>query len=159
MVAQSEGVGKGSTFTVRLPLTSAPGAAQDALPLPGMRHSGKPWRILVVDDNVDAADTLSEGLGACGHEVKTAHTAEAALQIFIQEPLDLAVLDIGLPGISGHELARLMRETGHNLEARFVALSGFGQEGDKERSAAAGFAAHLVKPIGFEAIDKLLAGS
>lgn len=159
VVAQSEGVGKGSTFTVRLPLTSAPGAAQDALPLPGMRHSGKPWRILVVDDNVDAADTLSEGLGACGHEVKTAHTAEAALQIFIQEPLDLAVLDIGLPGISGHELARLMRETGHNLEARFVALSGFGQEGDKERSAAAGFATHLVKPIGFEAIDKLLAGS
>lgn len=159
VVAQSEGIGKGSTFTVLLPLTSAPGAAQDALPLPGMRHSGRPWRILVVDDNVDAADTLSEGLGACGHEVKTAHTAEAALQIFIREPLDLAVLDIGLPGISGHELADLMRETGHNPDARFVALSGFGQDGDKERSAAAGFAAHLVKPIGFEAIDKLLAGS
>lgn len=159
VVAQSEGIGKGSTFTVRLPLTSAPEAAQDALPLPGMRDSGKSWRILVVDDNIDAADTLSEGLGACGHAVKTAYTAEAALQIFTRQPLDLAVLDIGLPGISGHELARLMRETGHNPDVRFVALSGFGQEGDKERSAAAGFAAHLVKPIGFEAIDKLLAGS
>ncbi|KAK0349400.1 hypothetical protein LTR94_033279, partial [Friedmanniomyces endolithicus] len=115
----------------------------DAAPLPGMRLSKKPQRILVVDDNVDAADTLAEALRAYGHEVKTAYTAEAALQLFTQDSLDLAVLDIGLPDLSGHELADLMRKTGHNPEARYVALSGFGQEVDKELSAAAGFAAHL----------------
>lgn len=69
---------------------------------------------------------------------------------------DVAALDIGLPDLSGHELADLMRKTGRNPDARYVALNGFGQEVDKERSAAAGFAAHLVKPIGFEALGKLL---
>lgn len=156
VVAHSEGSGKGSTFTVRLPLTTGPAPTMDAAPLPGMRLSKKPQRILVVDDNVDAADTLAEALRAYGHEVKTAYTAEAALQLFTQDSLDLAVLDIGLPDLSGHELADLMRKTGHNPEARYVALSGFGQEVDKELSAAAGFAAHLVKPIGFEALGTLL---
>lgn len=159
VTAQSEGPGKGSTFTVRLPLASNPIAPQAAKPIASAPGSGKPQSILVVDDNIDAAETLADALRAYGHVVNTAYTAEAALESFTQQHLDLAVLDIGMPERSGYELAELMRESGRNPDVRFVALTGFGQDLDKERSAAAGFAVHLVKPLGFDALRLLLGTS
>lgn len=159
VVAQSEGTGKGSTFTVRLPLASHPIAPQATKPIASAPGPGKLQNILVVDDNIDAADTLAEALRAYGHAVNTAYTAEAALESFTQQYLDLAVLDIGMPECSGYELADLMRKSGSNPNVRYVALTGFGQDIDKARSAAAGFAAHLVKPLGFEALRTLLGTS
>lgn len=154
--ACSEGVGKGSTFTVCLPLAAAPATHQHAAVDSAARLPAGRRHILVVDDNADAADTLAEVLRSHGHVVTVAYTPEDAVQVFARQRVELAVLDIGLPGISGHELADAMRKTGCNGDARYVALSGFGQEVDKERSAAAGFAAHLVKPLATDALDVLL---
>lgn len=146
--ASSPGAGLGSVFTVTLPL--APAAA-DVLSAPHLQRTplldGGSRSVIVVDDNADAADTLADMLRAYGHRVTVAYTPEAALEAFVNAAIDLAVLDIGLPGITGYELADLMRESGHNREVRFVALTGFGQQFDKDRSTAAGFAAHLVKPV------------
>jgi PAS domain S-box-containing protein len=146
--AHSAGSGQGSTFIVRLPLAAAPAGRQ-----PGQSKPAEPLlssirrSILVVDDNVDAADTLADMLRTSGHSVTVAYTPETALQTFSRLPVDLAILDIGLPGISGYELADLMRESGGNADVRYVAVTGFGQQLDKERSRAANFAAHLVKPV------------
>jgi CheY-like chemotaxis protein len=156
VVAVSEGPGKGSTFTVRLPILP-PTPTQPAAKTDPVLSSRPHQHILVVDDNVDAADTLADALRTYGHEVTVAYTASAALQIGANQLLDLAILDIGLPDMTGHELARLMRETGRNTNTRYAALTGFGQEADKDRSAAAGFAAHLVKPLKLEDLEKLLA--
>jgi PAS domain S-box-containing protein len=154
--AYSEGVGRGSTFTVHLPLEAAPAARRQGPIDSAARLPVGPRHVLIVDDNGDAADTLAEVLRSGGHSVAVAYTPEDALLVFAQQRIDLAILDIGLPGISGHELADAMRDTGCNADARYVALSGFGQELDKERSAAAGFAAHLVKPLAPEALGLLL---
>ena len=147
-VASSPGAGQGSTFTVMLPLSEggdtpvhAPGQGRTPL----LDRAGR--SVMVVDDNIDAADTLADMLRAYGHRVTVAYTPETALQAFVNVDIDLAVLDIGLPGITGYQLADLMRESGHNAEVRYVALTGYGQQFDKERSASAGFAAHLVKPV------------
>lgn len=146
--ASSPGAGLGSVFTVTLPLKPAAG---DVLAAPHRHRAplldGGSRSVIVVDDNADAADTLADMLRAYGHRVTVAYTPEAALEAFVNAAIDLAVLDIGLPGITGYELADLMRESGHNREVRFVALTGFGQQFDKDRSTAAGFAAHLVKPV------------
>jgi len=148
VVARSPGAGQGSMFTVTLPLAAATG---EAVREPHARHAAlldaTSRSVIVVDDNIDAADTLADMLRAYGHRVTVAYTPETALEAFVNATIDLAVLDIGLPGITGYELADLMRESGHNSAVRFVALTGFGQQFDKDRSAAAGFAAHLVKPV------------
>jgi len=146
--ACSAGSGQGSTFTVRLPLVAAPPVPDREARAPAARLSaGTSSDILVVDDNIDAADTLADTLRSHGHRVAVAYTPETALQAFVRTGFDLAILDIGLPGMNGYELADLMRETGRNAGLRYIALTGFGQQFDKERSAAAGFAAHLVKPV------------
>jgi PAS domain S-box-containing protein len=155
--AHSAGSGQGSTFIVRLPLAAAPAGRQ-----PGPGKPAEPLlnsirrSILVVDDNVDAADTLADMLRTSGHSVTVAYTPETALQTFSTLPVDLAILDIGLPGISGYELANLMRESGGNTDVRYVAVTGFGQQLDKERSRAANFAAHLVKPVTLSDIAAVL---
>jgi PAS domain S-box-containing protein len=155
--AHSAGIGQGSTFIVRLPLTPAPARreleqSETAAPLLNSISRS----ILVVDDNVDAADTLADMLRTYGHSVTVAYTPETALQTFSRLHIDLAILDIGLPSISGYELADLMRESGGNTDMRYVALTGFGQRLDKERSTSAKFAAHLVKPINLSDIAALL---
>jgi PAS domain S-box-containing protein len=156
VVARSEGIGKGSTFTVRLPLTSEAMAPEPAAVVPRAPSPRTRQHVLVVDDNIDAADTLAEMLRAYGHLVTAVYTPEDALQAFMQQQLDLAILDIGLPGTDGYALADLMRGTGRNASVRYVALTGFGQAIDQQRSAAAGFAAHLVKPLAPDSLAVLL---
>jgi signal transduction histidine kinase/CheY-like chemotaxis protein len=144
--AASEGANQGSTFVVRLPRAddAAPaGARPDRKPSASARHSG---RILVVDDNVDAAETLSLLLHDAGYEVRTATDAEAALAVTESFRPDLAVLDIGLPGMDGYELANRLRADARNTDLKLIALTGYGRDSDLERSRQSGFDVHLIKP-------------
>ena len=155
---ESAGLGRGSTFTVRLPLHGAePDAASALLPLPlPVEALAAGRRVMVVDDNHDAADTLAELLRLFGHTVAVAREPLAALELAEQFDPDVAILDIGLPGIDGYELAeRLRRQAGGNGR-RLIALTGYGQAGDRSRSRAAGFDLHLVKPVDFDALHAAL---
>ena len=146
VTAQSDGPGKGSTFTVRLPaveLNEARGRAAKGSPLPVARGR----RILLVDDNEDAAAMLAEILATAGHEVRTAGDGPTALESASTFRPDLAVLDIGLPAMDGYELAARLRAQAGEAAPILIALSGYGQESDRARSEAAGFALHLIKPI------------
>jgi PAS domain S-box-containing protein len=164
--AESEGPGKGSAFYVELPL--ADGAegydAADLTPsslLAGAERRGAPEsarRVLVVDDNEDALQTMAEVLEDLGHEVKTAADGVDALNIVQTFKPDVCLLDIGLPAMDGYELARRLQDS-HALPpgARLIAITGYGQDDDKRKSAEAGFAGHLVKPVSFEDLTEALA--
>jgi signal transduction histidine kinase len=147
ITAQSAGPGKGSTFEIRLPLASAPGDVQPS-PAPAPTRAK---RVLIVDDNQDAADTLSMLLQIQGHEVQTAYGAEMALKTAASYPADFVLLDIGLPIMNGYEVARRLRSSG--TSAHLVALTGYGQPEDVQRAREAGFDDHMVKPVDF---DRLL---
>lgn len=144
--ARSAGVGQGSQFVVRLPLCSA-GASSQAVAAAGVAPAFAQRRIMIVDDNADAAETLGLLLEAHGHLVDVFNDPVEALAAAQRLQPDLAVLDIGLPGMDGCELAVRLRRLLGAHPCRLVALSGYGQEADMERSAKAGFARHLVKPI------------
>ena len=146
VAAQSGGPGKGSTFTVRLPaiqVNDARSRADSGSPVTVARAR----RILLVDDNEDAAAMLAEILATAGHEVRIAGDGPTALQSASTFRPDLAVLDIGLPAMDGYELAARLRAQAGAAAPILIALSGYGQESDRARSEAAGFAVHLVKPI------------
>jgi signal transduction histidine kinase/HAMP domain-containing protein len=156
VTAESEGVGQGSRFTVTLPETAAPSAAAPA-PTPTAAAAAAPppvapapARILVVDDNDDAAQAIAVLLELEGHTVRTAPTARAALALFDDFVPDVAFLDIGLPDLSGYELARAIRTDPRAARTRLVALTGYGREPDRRLSAQAGFERHLVKPAEIE---------
>jgi PAS domain S-box-containing protein len=156
--ARSGGLGQGSEFLVRLPV-AAPPAPQPAAPA-GAAAPAKPERrrrILVVDDNVAAARILSEIAGRWHHEVQVAYTGEAALELAQTYRPDVFLLDIGLPGLSGYEVAQRLRRQPAFAGALLVAVTGYGQEEDRRRSREAGFNHHLVKPISPEALHSLLA--
>jgi CheY-like chemotaxis protein len=141
----SEGVGKGSTFTIRVPAVRA---TVTAAPPPPVVSSGvPPRRVLVVDDHTSQAQVLATLLNkAWGHEVSVAYDGPQALAaIEVQHP-DVVLLDIGLPGMNGFEVARRVRANPDNQDILIVALSGYGQEEDQRRSEEAGFDMHLVKP-------------
>ncbi|CAG1018666.1 two-component system, sensor histidine kinase [Burkholderiaceae bacterium] len=144
--AASNGEGSGSTFTVTMPLVDSCDAAGEALPRVDTRREVRPQRILVVDDNVDSADSLSLLLTACGHAVVKAYTGEEGIAAALRSPPDLAILDIGLPDMSGFDVANRLRAEPPTAHTVLVALSGWGQGVDRQRSAQAGFAHHLVKP-------------
>jgi len=145
IAAASEGPGHGSTFTVRLPLaTQLPAAARREEKKVPIGASG---RVLVVDDNRDAADLLAETLRFGGFEVATAFDGAEALETLSTFQPDVAILDIGLPSMNGLELARQLREIGGTRTIRLIALTGYGQHSDFTASAAAGFDLHLVKPV------------
>ncbi|KFI07095.1 ATP-binding protein [Massilia sp. BSC265] len=151
IAADSEGEGKGSCFTVRLPLAQAAVAAEPMpAPLPA------PARILVVDDNADAADTLLMALELFGCEVRAAHSASAALAMAQEFAPEVALLDIGLPDLNGYELARRLRATEAGRHMRLIAATGWGQEKDRQRAFDAGFDHHLTKPIDFERLRGML---
>ncbi len=127
-------------------------------PAPAKAH-GKmvPRRVMVVDDNVDAAETLALVLRMLGSEVRVAHAGPAALDLADGFPPDVVFLDLGLPGMDGYEVARQFRARPTTATARLVALTGYGQPEDKARSHLAGFEQHLVKPVAPEALRSLLA--
>ena len=144
--ARSEGNGLGSSFTVRLPAVAhLAGRSEGASPSAASARTQHPLRILIVDDNEDARLMLAEFLGSMGHDVRTAGDGPAALELVKTFSPEVAVLDIGLPTMDGYELAAKLRELPEAM--RLIALSGYGRESDRERSTAAGFDRHLVKPI------------
>jgi signal transduction histidine kinase len=154
IAAASEGAGRGSTFEVRVPAASAPAPAAVAAPVRPTAAGGR--RVLVVDDNEDAAESLSELLALCGHDARTAATGPEALAAVPAFRPDLVFLDIGLPGMDGYEVARALRAAPGDTPV-LVALTGWGAESDRQRSAEAGFDRHLTKPVGREQLDELLA--
>jgi PAS domain S-box-containing protein len=159
--AASEGPGRGSTFTVRLPLTEsseASGTAPDLVPVQ-RADGGRPVRVLLVEDNLDAAEALSELLRMWGHEVEVAHDGVSALRAARTVEPDVVLLDIGLPGMDGYEVARELRAIPGLAAARLIALTGYGQESDRRRSSLAGVDHHLVKPVDLERLRALLIAS
>jgi len=151
---RSEGLGRGSEFVIRLPLADiAPPHAE------GIAESGTPHRhrILIVDDNVDSAKSLSMLLELSGHEAHTAHDGDGGLAEAERLRPDLVLLDIGLPGLNGYEVCRRIRESSWGKDLTVVALTGWGQEEDRSRSREAGFSAHLVKPVDLNALMRILA--
>jgi PAS domain S-box-containing protein len=151
--ADSVGPGRGSTFTVRLPVVT--GSETDTPPPPAGAAAGRPLRVLVVDDNVDAADTLSMLLGLLGHDVRTAYTAADGLRAI--DGHDLVLLDIGLPDRSGYEVAREIRRLPNGNRPVLTAVTGYGHEEDRAAAKAAGFDLHLIKPVDPERLMRLLA--
>ena len=150
---ESEGEGRGSCFTVRLPLAQAAARREPvAAPAPALA----PARILVVDDNADAAEMLLMALETFGCEVRAAHSASAALAMAQEFAPEVALLDIGLPDLNGYELARRLRATEAGRHMRLIAATGWGQEKDRQRAFDAGFDHHLTKPIDFERLRGVL---
>ncbi|CAN7615105.1 hybrid sensor histidine kinase/response regulator [Massilia sp. LjRoot122] len=154
--ADSAGPGKGSEFTLRLPLV-AETVREQSPQSDGPAAAG--LRVMVVDDNQDAAETLTMALGMFGCEVRVAHSAEAALDIAARFTPQVALLDIGLPDMNGYELARRLRGMPAMAQAVLIATTGWGQEKDREMAFGAGFNHHLTKPIDFEQLRRLLASS
>lgn len=141
--AASTGAGQGAQFTITLPTLPAPALAD-----PPLRDAttGGAGRVLLVDDKPDALDSLAEVLRVAGYAVQAvAHPREAIALIDSFRP-DVAILDIGLPEMDGYELAQALRDSAPGWHGKFIALTGFGQRGDKQRAAAAGFERHFTKP-------------
>jgi PAS domain S-box-containing protein len=159
VTAQSDGHGRGCRFAVRLPLleqgssVAAPAAPQ-AHPAPATDGA---IRVLVVDDNVDSAESLAKLLGMLGYETGVAHDGHEAMRAAAAFRPRVALLDIGLPGLTGHEVARRIRALDGGHRVLLVALSGWGQEDDRKRSREAGFDHHFVKPVDIEVLTELLA--
>ncbi|MBN8419057.1 MAG: response regulator [Verrucomicrobia bacterium] len=154
VTAESAGMGQGSTFTVRLPATPAPEAT------PGSTKeqviARRDTRVLVVDDNVDSAHGLERLLRLRGYIVDVVHDGPAALDRALASCPAVVLLDIGLPGMDGFEVARLLRKQAGCADTLLVALTGYGQEEDRARARASGFNEHFVKPVDFNALVQLL---
>ncbi|APW62185.1 hybrid sensor histidine kinase/response regulator [Paludisphaera borealis] len=157
ITAESDGPGRGSMFLVRLPAASRPPTPEASLSRPpgALRSS----RILVVDDAADHAQALSMLLKCIGHEVRTASHGEEALAIACDQRPEFILLDIGLPGMDGYEVASRLRRQEGSRDAVIIAVSGYGQDEDKRRSREAGFDHHLVKPVDHDALLALLSRS
>jgi CheY-like chemotaxis protein len=155
--AHSDGPGKGSEFIVRMGIVDKPVSALPQ-PVPGTKpHSGPERRILVVDDNRDAADSLVMMLRMMGHETATAYDGIEAVQAAAAFRPDVVLLDIGLPKMNGYEAARHIRKQPWGSGMALIALTGWGQEGDKRRALEAGFDHHLTKPVEVVALERLIA--
>ena len=161
--AHSDGLGHGSEFVVRLKHAITVSTHGDAVagrqPQVQQRSLAAGARVLIVDDNADAAGLLSEVLTLKGYETRVAHDAPTALQIAAEFHPAIAVLDLGLPVMDGYQLADRLRTVPGLAHLRLVALTGYGQESDRARTRRAGFQTHLVKPVDLELIDRALAGS
>jgi CheY-like chemotaxis protein len=152
--AESEGVAKGATFTITLPVA---GGDSTAIERPDAKlNSVPPRRVLVVDDNRDAAESLAMLLEFLGTDVAIAHNGREALERFGDYRPSLVLLDIGMPEMDGYEVARAIRARETDTHTPLVALTGWGQEEDRRRARDAGFDHHLVKPADLEALQALL---
>jgi CheY-like chemotaxis protein len=161
IIAESAGLGAGSTFTVRLPFVELCAASGESGPsgvARSARHSANLGRrVLVVDDNIDAAVSLAKILKLSGHDARTAHTGPDALEAALAFIPDVVFLDIGLPGMDGHEVAKRIRNEPALRRSVLVALTGWGSEQDKQQSREAGFDFHLTKPVEVAAVESILA--
>ncbi len=156
--AESAGLSQGSRFTVRLPLAGPPGHAAPSASENGRTGlSAVPCRVLVCDDNVDGAESLSLMLGLLGHEVRTVHDGSQALEAARAWRPEVVLLDIGLPGLSGYDVAQRLRAEPALAGVLLVAVTGWGTEDDQRRSAQAGFDYHLTKPVEASALEAVLA--
>ncbi|MEO5700339.1 MAG: ATP-binding protein [Casimicrobiaceae bacterium] len=153
--ARSGGSGQGSEFTLRLPVGS--GVSHD-VPLPTPAPASVARRILVVDDNRDAADSLAMILQTLGADVRVAHDGPAAIALFADTDPAIVLLDIGMPGMDGYEVARRIRADFPDRRPMIVALTGWGQERDRDDARAAGFDDHLTKPVEIDVLERLLGG-
>jgi CheY-like chemotaxis protein/anti-sigma regulatory factor (Ser/Thr protein kinase) len=153
--ATSPGRGQGSVFVLRLPRSLVPGRGQ-AAPAP-VSHAAPPRRrILLVDDNQDAVELMSDVLRARGHHVEVAHDADEALALAGRESFEIAFLDIGLPGVSGYALAPRLRQALAPRPCVLVAVTGYGQPEDVSAARAAGFDHHFVKPVSLAQLEALI---
>jgi CheY-like chemotaxis protein len=152
IVASSDGGGRGSKFEIRLPLMEVSAA------LPGKAATAKSpaRRIVVVDDNADSADSLTMVLGFDGHEVLAVYTGLQAIEQAERFKPDVMLIDIGLPDVDGYEVARRIRAVPALQSICLVAVTGYGQDADKNRAHEAGFSEHLVKPIEFPTLERVL---
>ena len=161
ITALSEGTGRGAVFKIRLPLLhQAVIEAQppESITTPSAPVQGTAKRVLIVDDNVDSATTLSWLLAAQGYTVEVAHDGVTGLKAAHEFKPEILLLDIGLPGINGYELARRLRSEGF-ASALMIAISGYAHEADKERSRTAGFDRHFAKPVDFDVLADSMASS
>lgn len=151
--AHSDGPGSGAEFTIALPVLARE-SAEDG-PSPSTSGPAK-QRVLVVDDNVDALDLLVEAIEMLGHETQGAPDGETALRVASDLRPTIGLLDIGLPGMDGYELAGKLRDHDACRGVKLVAITGYGQPSDRQRALDAGFEAHLVKPVALDAIEQLI---
>jgi CheY-like chemotaxis protein/two-component sensor histidine kinase len=158
VACDSPGLGRGSSFVVSLPLMQAAAHHDAESPAAGQAKLPRPMRLLVVDDNVDAAATLAMLLEACGYEVMVENDSLRALELAQRERPDAALLDIGLPEMDGNELARRLRADPRTGPALLVAITGYGQEQDRRAALEAGFDHHMVKPVDLDKLAAILAG-
>jgi len=149
--------GQGSEFVVRLPMTTPPDAP--TLPIARVKKVDQGCRVLVVDDSVDTTHSLALLLAASGHTVRTAHDGPAALAALADEAAEVVLMDIGLPGIDGYEVARRIRRLPAADRMVLVAMTGYGQERDRQLAREAGFDHHLVKPADFADVLGILAAA
>jgi CheY-like chemotaxis protein len=142
--ASSDGPGRGSRFTVRLPaidVAAAPAAERDA------DAQGPSVSVLLIEDIADSRNVMRRLLSLDGHEVRVAADGHEGLAALLSQPPDVALIDVGLPGIDGYEIARIARKNPALQRVRLVALTGYGRPEDREAVLAAGFDEHLVKPV------------
>jgi signal transduction histidine kinase/CheY-like chemotaxis protein len=154
---QSDGLGQGAQFSIHWPIASAPRSAGDTVVVPITAAPRRP--VLVADDNVDATDTLATFLRLQGHRVHTAYDGERALEMAERLRPGLVVLDVGMPGMTGHEVARAIRARPWGAGVTLVAVTGWGQEEDRRQTAEAGFDLHFTKPVDPDALSQALRGN
>jgi CheY-like chemotaxis protein len=156
VAAASPGVGKGSTFTIRVPqATSVAVESRTEEPRSGAAPQQR-RRVLIADDNVDAADTLSMMLQLKGHDVRVVHEGQQAVRVAAEFQPHVVLLDIGMPELDGYEACQKIREQHSTTRPVIVAVTGWGHDQDKQRSQEAGFDAHLTKPIEPGALERFL---
>jgi CheY-like chemotaxis protein len=154
VLVRSAGIGQGSSFAIRLPLIDRPGASHGE-----PEHiAAARKRVLIVDDNQDAADTLAMLLQLDGHETQAVYTSREALEQAQSFHPDIMLLDIGLPEMNGYEVARKLRSQPALKAIRLIAVTGYGQAVDRVRAREAGFDDHLMKPVESAALARALAG-
>ena len=157
IAAASDGPGRGSTFTVRLPALSPPSASQVDMRAEAPAGAATPRRVLIAEDHKDSAASLARLLEILGNDVRVAHDGEQAIALAREFRPDVMLLDIGMPKVDGYEACRRIRAEACGKAAMIVALTGWGQEADRQRSRDAGFDHHLVKPVEFGALEAVLA--
>jgi signal transduction histidine kinase len=160
--ATSPGLGRGSIFTVTLPVSAAPARASDAaieLVVPAKESALQPARrVLIVDDNPDSAESLAMLVSMDGHATRTEHEGAAAINQALDWQPDVILLDLGLPGTDGFEVCKRLRSSGLT-RARIIAVTGYGEHDARERTRAAGFDAHLVKPVDATMLERYLSAA